>query len=242
MLINILILIASLIPSVLILVWMYRRKKDDALYRKSCNSALIRGLVSVAPILLLSGVLFFLTGFLRISVLGTVDVLVYKALYTFIVLAFAEELIKYLAFRFLLKKKFHADSWADVVAYMVIIGTAFGLMEDLPYAIDASPIMMLVRGFTMGHVGYAFLMGRFYGKRLATGKKRYGVLAFGIPFFLHGLYDFSLTPELIERNEAFAVIGVLLAVTDLVLIGLMIAFFVRAKKQERYSEPLTAIE
>ena len=147
-----------------------------------------------------------------------VNVLVYKAIYKFIVLAFAEEIIKFLALRFVLKRKPYAYTWTDVVAFMVIIGTAFGLMEDIPYSIDASPIMMLVRGFTLGHVGYAFIMGWFYGKRLYTGKKSCGVIAVLVPWLIHGLYDFSLTPELMEINDNFAFLGVSLALLVAVLI------------------------
>ncbi|MBO6165252.1 MAG: hypothetical protein J6O17_02630 [Eubacterium sp.] len=45
---------------------------------------------------------------------------------------------------------------ADITAFMVIIGTVFGLVEDIPYAIGATPSIMLIRGLTMGHVGYFF--------------------------------------------------------------------------------------
>ena len=121
---------------------------------------------------------------------------------------------------------------------MVIIGTAFGLVEDIPYAIGATPVIMLVRGFTMGHLGYGFMMGWFYGKKLYTGKKRYGVLAFVLPFLLHGLYDFSLTPELLKWNDNIAFLGVALAATDLVLLALMIRFFIKARKKEHYNTDL----
>ena len=151
-------------------------------------------------------------------------------------------MINFLAFRLLLKKKFCAYSWADVTALMVIIGAMFGLMEDLPYAIDSNAITMLVRGFTAGHIGYGFLMGWFYGKRLYTGKKRYGVISFLLPWLIHGLYDFSLTPQLLERNDSFAIIAVLLALADLVLLTLTILFFARASKRERYSMPIAEIE
>lgn len=241
MIVNILIFLLSIIPSVLIFLWLRNRHKDDPLYRKSCNSAFIRGIVSVLPILVLSGVLFLLNGVIRVFLLQNADIL-YKALYTFVVLAFAEELVKFLAFRLLLKKKFCAYSWADVVALMVIIGTGFGLIEDLPYAIGADAITMLVRGFTMGHVGYGFLMGWFYGKKLYTGKKRYGVIAFLLPWLLHGLYDFSLSPELLAWNENLAIVAIVLALVDLVMLALMFRFFLRARKAERYNMPVTAAE
>lgn len=103
-------------------------------------------------------------------------------------------------------------------------------------------MMMLVRGFTMGHVGYGFIMGWFYGKRLYTGKKKYGVIAVLLPWLLHGIYDFSLTPELIEVNENFMVIALFMALLDIVTLILMIRFFIRSNKQERYLQPVCSLE
>ncbi|MBQ9680719.1 MAG: PrsW family intramembrane metalloprotease [Ruminococcus sp.] len=242
MLLSILIFLLSIVPSVLIFIWLRSRHKDDTLYKKNCNSAFIRGLISALPVVVLSAVLFFLNAIIRLSLFPYMDNLLYKAIYTFVVLAFVEEIVKYTVFRLLLKKKNYAYTWADVAAVMVIVGVAFGLIEDIPYAIGSNPIEMLVRGFTMGHVGYGFIMGWFYGKRLYTGKKGYGVIAVLLPWLIHGLYDFSLTPELIELNDNFAVLGVSLALADIVLLILMIRFFVRSKKKERYQQPVLAIE
>ena len=212
MLLSILFFVLSIVPSVLIFIWLRNRQKDHILYRKKCTYSFVRGLISVLPIILLSAILYIL-----IRVLNAV-------------------LLKNL------KRNPYAYSWADIVAFMVIIGTGFGLIEDIPYAIGASPIIMLVRGFTMGHVGYGFIMGWFYGKRLHTGKKRYGAIAILLPWLIHGLYDFSLTPELLEVNDNLAIIGVSLALLDIVLLILMIRFFIRAKKQERYTLPLSTFE
>ena len=239
---SVLFFLLSIIPSVLVIVWIMKRKKEDLEYKKSCKSALIRGLICVLPILALSAVLYIVSRILKATALQSVNILVYKAIYTFIVLAFAEEFVKFFSFKGLLKKRAINYSWADVVAFMVIIGTAFGLVEDIPYAIGATPVIMLVRGFTMGHLSYGFMMGWFYGKKLYTGKKRYGVLAFVLPFLLHGLYDFSLTPELLEWNDNIAFLGVALAATDLVLLALMIRFFITARKKEHYNTDLCSVK
>lgn len=242
MIFSILIFIVSIVPAVLVIVFLINRRKEDVLYKKSCHSALIRGLISILPILGVSAVLYILNSVLRLTFLKDVNVLVYRALYTFIVLAFAEELVKFIEFKTVLKKRFNAYSWADVVAFMVIIGTGFGLIEDIPYAIGASPMIMLVRGFTMGHVGYGFVMGWFYGKKLYTGRNIYGVIAFLLPFLLHGLYDFSLSEELIAVNDNLAAIGLSLAALDIVLLILMIRFFIRSRKTERYNTPLITLD
>lgn len=238
----IIIFLVSIIPGIFIILKLMKRRKEDLLYRKSCKSALIRGLISVFPILGVSAFFNLLTAILNYTLLHDRYILVQRAVYTFIVLAFAEELVKYSAFRFLLKKKYNEYTWADVTAFMVIIGTAFGLVEDIPYAIGASPMVMLIRGFTMGHVGYGFMMGWFHGKSLYTGKKRFAVLSFLVPFLLHGLYDFSLSEELLALNDNFAAIGLSLAVVDVVLLVLMIRFFLRSRKKDIYNVPLVNLE
>lgn len=241
MLLSILFFLLSIIPSVLIILWLKNRRREDALYQKSCKSALVRGLIVILPIIGVSALFSILNRVLQLTLLKDLNVLIYRAIYTFIVLAFAEELVKFRAFQLLLKKRYNAYTWADVTAFMVIIGTGFGLIEDIPYAIGASPMIMLVRGITMGHVGYGFMMGWFYGKRLYTGKKLYGVLSFLLPFLLHGLYDFSLSEELLALSDDFAVIGVSLAVFDIVLLILMIRYFRRSSRKECYNVPLITL-
>ena len=93
----------------------------------------------------------------------------------------------------------------------------------------------------MGHIGYGFIMGWFYGKRLYTDKKIFGYIAVLLPWLLHGIYDFSLTQELIDINDNFAFIGVTMALFDIVLIILMIRFFIKAKNQEKYQLPVISI-
>lgn len=235
MLLSILFFLLSIVPTVLIFVWLRNRKKEDPEYKKCADSALIRGLISVFPVIGVSAVFYII---LRLTRLQDTNVILYNGFYKIIVLAFAEELVKFFAFRFMLKKKSYEYTWADITALMTIIGLGFGLIEDIPYAIGATPIVMLVRGFTMGHIGYGFIMGWYYGKRLYTDKKVYGVIAFLLPWLLHGLYDFSLTPEFIAINEGFMLIALALAVLDIVLLVLMFLFFIRARKKERYNQPV----
>lgn len=238
MILSIIIFLISLVPSILIIIWLRNRHKEDLVYKKSCTFAFWGGIIGVLPIILLSGTLYLI----NILFFRNMNVFVYVGISNFIVAAFAEEIIKYSVFRVTLKKRPYSYSWADVTAVMVIVGTAFGLLEDIPYALETNPIQMLVRGISMGHVGYGFIMGWFYGKKLYTGKKIYGVIAILLPWFIHGLYDFSLAPEFLALNENFAFIAMSLAVLDIVLLVLMIRFFIRSKKKEHYQQPVLSAE
>lgn len=238
MLINLFFFILSIVPSVLIVIWLRNRKKHNTLYLQSCKSAIIRGTICVMPILVVSATFHLARNLLIRFIFPDMNALVSQAIYTFIVLAFSEELVKYIMFRHLLRKNISNYSLADITAFMVIIGTVFGLVEDIPYAIGATPSIMLIRGLTMGHVGYGFIMGWFYGKHIETGKKINGIVAFGLPFLIHGLYDFSLSEELLKTNDNLAFIGLSLAVLDVVLIILMIRFFLISRKKERCTNQL----
>lgn len=235
-------LLASLILSIIIVLWLTNLKKSDPLYKQSCNLALKKGLISVLPIMGASAVFTILNHLLNNTVLKDFNILVYEALHDFIVLAFSEELVKFLLFKDLLKKKVNPYTFRDVVAYMIIIGATFGLVEDIIYAFGSDPITMLVRGITIGHAGYGFIMGYFYAKKLLTGKNHYGIIAFLIPFFIHGLYDFSLTPELFELNDNLVFIPITLAFIELVTIFLIIRFFRKTKNKEDYNKPLIQLE
>lgn len=241
--ISILVFLASCVPSTLLFVWMFKRHKGDAEYTKSLKASLFAGLIAVLPIMVLSGTLFFLGKIIKGAL--NMNELLYQGLYTFIVLAAAEEIVKFVSFNIILKKRKKSGySWGDVVAFMVVIGNGFGLIESILYAIGADPMTMIVRGLTLGHVGYAFIMGWFYGLGLKTGKTRYKVLSFVIPFLIHGAYDFSLTKELMDINELFMLIPFALAILDIVLLILVAIFFIRIKRKniEKYNAPLFAVE
>lgn len=241
MLLSIVFFVISIIPTTVLFIWLKFRRKDDEQYRKCCNSAFIRGIVSVLPIVAFSFAVHILNVLVFNTVLKDTDRFIYIIVYNFLVLALVEETVKFLVFRSLLKKKCVKTSWADTAAYMVIVGLGFGLIESLTYAIDANAVTMLVRGFTLGHAGYGLIMGFFYGKMLYSGRKRYGIAGFIIPWFIHGLYDFSLAQEFLDISEYAAFLPVALAVLDIVLLVLMIVFFVRSKKKKKYNMQIDSV-
>jgi uncharacterized membrane protein len=64
------------------------------------------------------------------------------------------------------------------------------------------------------------------------------IAAFGLPFLIHGLYDFSLSEELLKTNDNLAFIGISLALLDIVLLILMVRFFLISRKKERCTNQL----
>ena len=150
-------------------------------------------------------------------------------------MALLEEAAKYTAFRLLLLNKNQTFSWADVTAFMVIVGAAFQMVENMFYAFSY-PASSPLRGLLLLHIAYGFIMGWFYGKVQKTGKKIYGLFSFLIPWFLHGLYDFGLSKELLELNDNFAAISISLELVCLICVFLIIRFVRKRKDSEIYTE------
>ena len=175
MLIAIAAFVVSAIPSVAFYFWLKSLKAEEE-YKENCKNALKRGMLTVFPVILLS-LSFTIIG--RLLKIADINQYLYDAYYKMIVLAFAEELAKFLTLKKFLKDK--QFSWLDIIVYMVIIGIGFEIAESALYAIGTDVISMAVRGLTIMHGAFAYVMGRLYGKSLKTGKKIYAVLGFVIP-------------------------------------------------------------
>ena len=142
----------------------------------------------------------------------------------------------------ILKENDYKYSWFDLTIVMTLVGLGFECIETVTIGIGSNIIIMIIRGISLGHAGYGFIMGWFYGKMKKTGKKIYGVLSFLIPLVLHGLYDFGLSQELIELNENFAIISILLEVVCLVCVVLIVRFIKKRKDTDIYREPLESFK
>ena len=228
--------LVSLIPAFAIFFWL-RSLKGDAAYKSNCNKALLYGLVSVIPAILLSFLLNIVEVFSGVRDLGP---LATDAFHTIIVLALCEEVTKFLVFRYFIKKANYSFSWLDLVVTMMMVGIGFEVLEGLVYAFGSGVPHMLVRGITAMHVAFAFIMGYFYGKAQHTGKKGYLVIAIGLPWVLHGAYDFGLSESLLALNEMTALLPLSLAAISIVLLVVMILFVRRARKRDVYTTPLPA--
>ena len=232
MVVLILAFLASLLPSLALYFWMKRFKNDEA-YRKNCRDAMIKGLLCVFPVLGLSALFALLKNLL----FKNADPLIYAAVHTFIVLALAEEIAKYLAGRKIIDQAGDSVSWLDVIVFMGIVGIGFGLAEDIPYAIGASVPIMLVRGATVSHGVYGMICGYFLGKGFKAGKDP-GMFSILVPLLYHGLYDFGLDDNVLALGEDMALLSVGLAFGELVLLIVFIVFFIKARKNEKYTAPL----
>ena len=230
----------SCTTSIILYKWI-KNKQDNETYKNLCKKSLKNGILTIFLVILFSGALSILGYIVRFSLIVTkvgINELLYQAYYTFIGLALGEEISKFLAFKWLLKKNPHKYSWFELTVFMTIVGIGFGIIENITFSLGTDPISMLLKGISIGHAGYGFIMGWFYGKMIKTGKKIYGFLGFIMSWLLHGLFDFGLSEELLKINDDFAFISLLLELVCIITVFVIIHFIRKNHKSEKYNEPL----
>ena len=227
MLVFLISVIVSTVPSILLYRWI-KNYKDNDNYKDLCKRALKLGLFAVIPICFAS-LIFFIIG--KVSHLEKINIILYQAYYTIIVLAFAEELVKYLCFKKVLKDTKYKYNYFDIVIAMSMVGLGFGIIENITFSINSGIISMIIKGIDLAHLGYGFIVGYFYAKAVKTKKNFYKYLGFIISWLLHGLYDFGLSDELLKINDNFAFLSVSLTLFSLITLGLFIRY-VRCERKK----------
>lgn len=228
-------LLACVIPSAILYFWIRKQFIDKPGYKEGCRSSLIGGIICSFPVILTALLFNILGTVLKIKEFSQYLWYIYKC---FTMLALAEELWKYLFFLKTLKKTECDCSWYDVTAFMTIVGMGFGILESVVYSFTLNPIEAIIRGVTVGHGVYGYIMGYFYGKACKTGKKGYYWAGFMIPYLMHGLYDFSLTEGLSDVHDIFIFLPVLLVLAEVVILVRMIIFFRKRRNDEMYISSL----
>ena len=226
--------LVSLIPGLAMYLWL-KKQNDVPEYRTTCRKALIAGMTAAVPVCLFS---FVLTLF-GSAVLHVQEGTIFKEFWkTFFVFALSEETAKFLTFRGVLKKTDCASSVRDATVFMTMVGLGFGFLEAIVYGFITNPVQMLVRGVSLGHGGYGYLMGRNYAKGRQTGQKKYYILSYIIPYLLHALYDFTLSDVVLEWNDNLVFIPVNLALFSVILVFFIIRWMKKAQQDETLTAPL----
>lgn len=181
------ILIASLLPVVLLMTYIYKRdtfnKEPWPLLMKAFGFGVLSALLD-----------FFVAGFMQRVVPHPVSSPLNDALYEALVCAAApEELCKLLMLYLCIWKNPHFDEYYDGLEYAAFVGLGFAGFENLLYVLTGGLGLAFGRAvfavpahfFFAIFMGYFFSLARFrYEKR-----RRYLLLAYLVPVLLHGTYD-----------------------------------------------------
>ena len=232
----IIVFLVSITTSVLLFLFLRSKiYEGDEEFKSLCNKAFIAGLLSTLGVILFSAIAVIL---LAISHLSDTHHILYIILRVFIVFALSEEFCKFMFFKRFMQKNPYPQSWMSLVVFMTLVGTGFGVAENLVLSLSVNVGIMVVRALTAGHVGYGFVMGWFYGKYKKTNDKKYAALSFLIPFLIHGFYDLSLNEEMFEISDVFAFVAVSLAFVDTILLILAVRFFIKRRHDNTYMLPI----
>ena len=126
----------------------------------------------------------------------------------FLVIAFTEELVKYLVVRFTVFGSGELDEPLDIMLYMVVAALGFAALENILYlfspisglSFDAVLRMTITISFlrfigaTFLHTLCSGLLGYFMALSSLRGKHRFRLTILGLALatLLHGLYNFSI--------------------------------------------------
>jgi len=128
--------------------------------------------------------------------------------FTFAVVAFSEEFVKYIFLRYYIFPKKEFDEPMDGIVYSVMISMGFATLENILYVvvradnIEVAFQIGLLRMITAvpGHAIFAILMGYFVGLAKFSEDKGNLYLVIGLvsAILLHGTYDFFIFMQMKE--------------------------------------------
>ncbi|MBO5999672.1 MAG: PrsW family intramembrane metalloprotease [Lachnospiraceae bacterium] len=226
-------LLVSFIFPLAIYFFLRSAHKEDKDYKTDCRKLLLKGMLLGFPVFgfsLLCSIIFSLTH------LSDKYPLINTLFRTFVLMAFSEELMKYLLAKATIKKNLSGVSFLDLMAYTTIAAIGFEILESVVYLFSANVPQILVRGVTSMHASFGLIMGYF----LARGIKKKGKLtmipAVLISTLIHGAYDFLLEPPLFDTG--WGDLALLIALFCLVLNICNFFFMSKARKKTYYTEPL----
>jgi RsiW-degrading membrane proteinase PrsW (M82 family) len=130
---------------------------------------------------------------------GTVNGL---AIFAYAVVAFSEEMSKFLGLRLYSYNQKEFDEPLDGIVYSLMVSIGFATAENIEYVVEHQALagngmeVAIQRLFTAvpAHASFAIVMGYFAGKAKFNPGNSVGLLVMGLlgAIFLHGTYDFFI--------------------------------------------------
>ena len=142
---------------------------------------------------------FYVETFFASKLEGTVSQL---AIYSYCIVAFIEELGKFIVRRYYAYSKKSFDEPLDGIVYAVMISMGFATVENIGYVMQHGIAVAFVRMFLSvpAHATFAVMMGYYVGKAKfsITNKSFYLTLGLFWAIAFHGTFDYFL---FLQNNE-----------------------------------------
>lgn len=186
----------ALAPIVFIFTYVYLRDEYEREPLKYLIISFILGILTAAPVLFIGDLFQKMTGTSQDS--ASLSELF---IYAFFVVAFTEELMKFLVLRFYNYPHKEFDEPYDGIMYAVAVSLGFAAIENVLYVFSSTGSEVevgLLRMFTAvpAHAVFGVIMGYFVGraKFVTDPKKKLTDISLGLggAVLFHGLYDYFL--------------------------------------------------
>lgn len=182
-------LLLALAPAVILMMYVYFRDKYEKEPIKLILKGILLGAVIIFPVGLIENyIIGFGTGLAKIP----------KAAFDgFIVAGATEEAFKYFVVFILIWRNRNFNEKFDGIVYAVSVALGFATIENIFYVFSNNSMQVgLLRAFTAvpGHTIFGIVMGFYLGMARFSvyGKSKWLLMAFTVPWLLHGIYDFML--------------------------------------------------
>ncbi|MBR5968689.1 MAG: PrsW family intramembrane metalloprotease [Lachnospiraceae bacterium] len=191
--------ILAVVPAVVLMVMIYKKDKIEPEPIGLLIKLFFFGVLTILPALALESLGELIEGVIFEE--GSIPLLLFD---NFLVVAVAEELVKFYAFRFGAWKHKDFDYTFDAIVYMGCVAIGFAIPENILYVLDGGVSLAIIRAVTSipGHICFGMFMGYYLGRAKAceaagdiAGRKKNLRLSLIVPVLLHGFFDFTLSTQ-----------------------------------------------
>ena len=190
---KLLLLVISVLPSIIIALLIYKADKKEREPKKELIKSFLFGILSVILTLLLSFAF-------KVVDFDTENANMMEIfIYSFVSIAFVEELSKWLCSYLFLRKNKEYNYIFDGIVYCVYVALGFATVENILYTLDSGIVIGLIRAISTvpAHAFFGVTCGYYYSLYKfdkVNGKKNNKCLflSLAVPTILHGFYDFCL--------------------------------------------------
>ena len=187
----------AVIPSALILLYVWRRDRIEKEPAKLLAKLFLFGGLAIIPAGIIEGLGTYLLG-----LVANPDGFVSQAIENVLIVGLTEEVLKFAVLKKSTWNSREFDYTFDAVVYAVTVSLGFATFENIMYVLQFGTATGFARAFTSipGHAAFSVFMGNYYGlAKCADHRKDTGSVISGlrkalwIPVLLHGAYDLCVT-------------------------------------------------
>ncbi len=195
-----LIIALAILPGILVSFFVYRQDKYESEQHLMLLLAFALGMLSTIPAMKLEA-------FGASMGIDESLSLLHLLVSSFIVVAFSEELVKFLCLILIFSRSFFNEP-LDGIVYAVMIAMGFATVENIFYADRFGLQTTLLRAFTAvpAHAVFAVLSGYYVGLAKFDEKNRILLLLKGLflAVLIHGIYDFFILQDFYDWLITFS--------------------------------------